>query len=108
LDGGIFELYNLIEDPTEHNNLFSTRPEIARRLVTQFMAWNREVEASVSGKDYLERYQPEDEPKPRRSWFSAQEYKAHIEEFKKRPEYGSIPEKKNTRGLLEFLKDLLR
>lgn len=87
LKKGVFELYNLAEDPAETNDLFTSHPKIAQRMLKQFKAWNQEVEASIAGKDYPEGFVRKDEPKPQRRWSAAEQYKPYIEQFKKRPEY---------------------
>jgi arylsulfatase A-like enzyme len=85
--GGVFELYNLAEDTNETTDLFTTRPQIAMRLLEQFRTWNKEVEASVAGKDYPEGSVREDEPSPRRRWRLLKEYEPYLEQFSERPEY---------------------
>ena len=94
---GVFELYNLAEDPTETNDLFASYPKIAQRMLKQFEAWNRQVEASIAGKDYPEGSVRKDEPKPQRRWSTAEQYKPYIEQLKKRPEYANEIEKRRRR-----------
>ena len=47
-----FELYDVIDDPEEQNNLIEEQPEIAARMRAELDAWNRSVDASVAGADY--------------------------------------------------------
>ncbi len=49
-----FELYNVIDDPEERNNLIEEQPEIAARMRAELDAWNRSVDKSVTGADYPE------------------------------------------------------
>ena len=86
IEKGVFELYNVTEDISETKNLFASHPEIAQRMVEQFTAWNKGVEASIAGKDYPEGFVRKDEPKSQR-WSTSEQYEPYIEQFKKRPEY---------------------
>ena len=38
-DGTAAELYNVVQDPSESNNLAETYPELAQRLVRQVTEW---------------------------------------------------------------------
>ena len=59
-----FELYNLVGDPSEEQNLAKQRPEIAARLRKQLDAWNESVDRSMTGADYPEgRVLPSGRPK---------------------------------------------
>ena len=49
-----FELYNLIGDPQEQQNLIEQQPELAGRMRSELDAWNRSVDASITGADYPE------------------------------------------------------
>jgi arylsulfatase A-like enzyme len=49
-----YELYNLIGDPDEQQDLIAHYPEIAARLASQLAAWNRSVDRSITGADYPE------------------------------------------------------
>lgn len=49
-----FELYNLIGDPIEEQDLMAQKPEIAARMMEQLEAWNRSVDKSMTGADYPE------------------------------------------------------
>ena len=49
-----WELYNVIEDPSEQNNLIEQEPKIAARMKAQLDAWNASVDRSVDGADYPE------------------------------------------------------
>ena len=49
-----FELYNVIDDPEEQHDLIEQQPEVAARMRTELEAWNRSVDASVTGADYPE------------------------------------------------------
>ena len=49
-----FELYNVVEDPSEQNNLMALEPEIAAQMKAELDAWNASVDRSVEGADYPE------------------------------------------------------
>ena len=48
-----FELYNVVGDPSESNNLIEQRPDIAERMMKELMTWDASIEKSISGADYL-------------------------------------------------------
>ena len=50
--GGDFELYDLINDPSEKENIIGKYPEIAEKLKADLMLWLDSVEASKKGMDY--------------------------------------------------------
>ena len=47
-----YELYNVVGDPSESNDLIKQRPDIAARMMKDFSAWNASVDRSSSGHDY--------------------------------------------------------
>ena len=49
-----YELYNVVEDPSEQDNLIEKQPEIASRMKAELDAWNASVDRSVEGADYPE------------------------------------------------------
>jgi len=49
-----WELYNLVDDPSEEDNLFEQQPEIAARMKAELAAWNESVDRSTEGADYPE------------------------------------------------------
>jgi arylsulfatase A-like enzyme len=49
-----WELYNVVEDPSEQVNLIDKEPEIAARMRAQLDAWNASVDESITGADYPE------------------------------------------------------
>ena len=80
-----FELYDLVNDPNETNNIIKEEKEVAIRLIQEFNAWNQSVEKSVEGKDY-----PNGLLEPngyRVFWNTLPQYKPYFEEWKNRPEY---------------------
>lgn len=50
-----FELYNVIGDPTESNNLIEMYPEIAAKMIEQQRKWSLSVSKSAFGADYPEK-----------------------------------------------------
>jgi len=47
-----YELYNLVEDPEEKNNLYQSRPERAESMNTALEDWLKSVVRSLNGEDY--------------------------------------------------------
>lgn len=82
-----FELYDLVKDPNETNNIIDEEKEIASRMLEVFTAWNQSVEASVAGKDF-----PNGLTEPNGynvQWNTLPEYEPYFEQWKNRPEYQS-------------------
>ncbi len=50
-----YELYNVIGDPTESNNLIEMYPEIASKMIEQQRKWSLSVSKSAFGADYPEK-----------------------------------------------------
>ena len=50
-----YELYNVIGDPTESNNLIEMYPEIAAKMIEQQRKWSLSVSKSAFGSDYPEK-----------------------------------------------------
>ena len=53
-EDGEFELYNIVGDPSESNNLIKQRPDIATRMMNEFTVWDASIEKSIAGDDYPE------------------------------------------------------
>jgi arylsulfatase A-like enzyme len=85
---GEYELYDLANDPQEKQNIFSKRPDLARRLRKSFEAWNASVENSVAGQDFPEGAIIPGESEPR-TWTEMSEYEPYFDAWKERPEYRS-------------------
>ena len=49
-----WELYNVVDDPSEQDNLIARHPEIAARMKAELAAWNESVDRSTEGADYPE------------------------------------------------------
>lgn len=47
-----WELYDLLEDPSETTNIVEQHPKIVSRMRTQLEAWQASCEASARGEDY--------------------------------------------------------
>lgn len=88
IGSGNYELYNLVQDPKENQNLAEADPAVAARLQAQLEAWIRSVDGSVAGMDYPEKSVDSSEPEPI-LWTDVEAYKPYFEEWKKRPEYAS-------------------
>ena len=50
-----WELYNLVDDPSEEDNLIEREPEIVERMKAELAAWSESVDRSAEGVDYPER-----------------------------------------------------
>lgn len=46
------ELYDLLADPRETNNIADEHPDLVRRMMVELHEWQRSVERSLSGADY--------------------------------------------------------
>ena len=47
-----YELYNIIEDPAEKNNLSQSHPQIVEQYKTELQNWQKSVLESLKGTDY--------------------------------------------------------
>jgi len=54
LDGSQFELYDLLNDHSEMENIIKEFPDIANKMQDELSAWLKSVERSKHGKDYDE------------------------------------------------------
>jgi arylsulfatase A-like enzyme len=89
LDGGKFELFDLIADPTESRDVAAENPMVAQRLREQFLVWNAGMDASFAGKDYPEgRLVPAD-PTPI-AWNRVPAYQPYLATWKDRWEYANF------------------
>lgn len=85
VERGEFELFHLGTKKRERKDVSSEFPEEKKRLVAQFLAWNKSVDASVEGKDYKEgKLLPQP---PRIFWTEVEAYRPFFKEWKERPEY---------------------
>jgi arylsulfatase A-like enzyme len=91
---GNYELYDLVKDKTESNDLAEAKPELAARMTKTWEGWKATVDDSVAGKDY-----PEGKVLPGNAvshfWHDDERYKPFFPEFMKRPEYKSWIEKRS-------------
>lgn len=49
----VFELYDLIEDPSEKKDLANEKPEILKKMKKTLLEWRKSCAESAAGKDYL-------------------------------------------------------
>ena len=80
---GMFELYNLKNDPKETTNISKNKPEIFNRMKSLFLEWNDSVEASVAGKDYPEGKVRDGEPETH-AWQDDERYMKALDAWKLR------------------------
>ena len=86
VDGGLFELYDLIDDPQESRDLAAARPEIAQRMRRQLLEWDAGVDRSFAGADYPDgRVSPPD-PAPV-NWYELPAYRPYLPEWRERWEF---------------------
>ena len=52
MEEGSRELFDMVNDPQEQNNLVDTEPEIAARMEQQLRSWQESVLQSLTGADY--------------------------------------------------------
>jgi arylsulfatase A-like enzyme len=84
---GPHELYDLMADPRETQDLTDAQPEVAERLREVLRQWQGSIAASVQGRDYPERrVDPAHVDKPR-SWTGVPDYQPHLGTLLRRPEY---------------------
>ncbi|NNE93777.1 MAG: sulfatase-like hydrolase/transferase [Verrucomicrobiales bacterium] len=85
LQQGEFKLFDLEADKTETTDISDQHPEVKKRMVEAYHAWNETVKASVTGADY-ESGKVDPQP-PRIFWTEVEAYRPYFEEWAKRPEY---------------------
>ena len=51
-NGENYELYDLIEDKAEKNNIIDQKSEIAERMKNELLLWTQSVKNSQEGLDY--------------------------------------------------------
>lgn len=81
-----YELYDLSDDPLETNNLYKTRPEIAKTMTAAMDKLKTSIAASYAGKDYAEGKVLPGNPTPR-FWMNLKQYEPYLDAWSKRPEY---------------------
>lgn len=77
-----FQLYDLVGDPNETNDLSAELPELAAKMKADWAKWNQSVDGSFAGKDYPEGEVDSSEPEPRQ-WKDAPEYAPYLDRLVK-------------------------
>ena len=80
-----FELYDLLNDPEESNDIANLNQDLLESMKNEYLERNETENLSVLGQDYAEKI-VFDQPKSHFWWFD-NDYKIYINEFIKRPEY---------------------
>lgn len=86
LDGGVFELYDLVADPAESQDLSVQEPAVFARMKEQLLEWDAGVEESFAGRDYPEGVVTPPDPEPV-AWYETEAYKPFESEWRQRWEY---------------------
>jgi arylsulfatase A-like enzyme len=90
---GQYLLYDLEKDFAEKNDLFKQKPLVAQRMQKALENFNASVARSKEGADYPEGRVTKDGPHFR-FWSTTKEYKPHLEQLLKRPEYAGEDKRK--------------
>ncbi len=88
LDGGKFELYDIVADPNETRDLATEKPELLAKMKQQLLAWDATMEASFAGKDYPEGKVSPPDPESV-NWFDTPQYQPFLAEWKKHWQFQS-------------------
>lgn len=83
---GQVQLFDLVDDPAESNDLSESKPKIAARLGKQLSEWNESVEKSFQGKDYASGRVDPSEPEPR-TWTNMEVYQPYFDQWRTRWQY---------------------
>ncbi|QEF96651.1 Arylsulfatase precursor [Stieleria maiorica] len=83
-----FELYNLVEDVTESDNVAEQHPQRFESLRRQLRSWLESTDASEAGRDYPEGTVASDHPQPM-FWVDRADYQPHLKQWQNRWEYKS-------------------
>jgi arylsulfatase A-like enzyme len=86
IDGGVFQLFDLILDPKESKNILYEKPDVASDMIQKFVTFDASVQASIRGEDYPEGHVNPTQP-PRVFWWEMEAYEPYFDEWSKRPEY---------------------
>ena len=86
IHAGRFQLYDLIADSKESQDLSLEQPEVFSRMKQQLLDWNASVDDSFAGKDYPEGEVSPPDPEPV-NWFELPQYQPFLDEWKQRWEY---------------------
>ena len=86
LAAGKFELYDLVADVKESQDLSTRQPDVFARMKQQLLDWNASMDTSFSGKDYPEGLVSPPDPEPV-NWYDAPQYQPFLTEWKQRWEY---------------------
>lgn len=84
-DSGIYELYNLQEDPLESESVADRYPETFEQMVETYQKWNETVKNSIKGLDYPEKVVTDSSRD--HTWMKDPSYQPYLDEWVKRPEY---------------------
>ena len=89
IDAGKFQLYDIVNDPNEAEELSLKEPTIFEKLKKQLLDWDASVDSSFQGKDYAEGLVTPSDPEPI-NWYDAPQYQPYLEQWKNRWEYAGF------------------
>jgi hypothetical protein len=89
IDAGKFQLYDIVNDPNEAEELSLKEPTIFEKLKKQLLDWDASVDSSFQGKDYAEGLVTPSDPEPI-NWYDAPQYQPYLEPWKNRWEYAGF------------------
>ncbi len=100
IGGGKYSLFDLKADKTESKNLFTDRPNDAKRMQAALDAMVTAIDKSLTGADYPEGKVTREGPHGR-FWYAIPEYQPYLKDWASRPEYKNWvnrkPKQKNKR-----------
>jgi len=86
LGKGSFQLYDIVNDPSETTDLSAKEPQVFEQMKKDLLAWNASVDASFAGKDYPEGKVTPPDPESN-SWTEHPSYQPYLAEWQQRWEY---------------------
>jgi arylsulfatase A-like enzyme len=86
IDAGVFQLFDLENDPKESRDVSQEHPDVAARMKSELLAWDASVDASFRGKDYPEGRLTTEDPASA-NWYEVPMYERFLPEWRERAEF---------------------